>query len=119
MTKSISSMIGINSDRDIQEEIGIGLLGVGCGVGIWASCNSSIFSLRNFTKTETDIANARKGMNIGIFLTGILSLGVILGYGKKGIVPGIITFLTGLGFYAYYEMTLREFQAKIDAGETL
>ena len=119
MAKTISSLLGISNNRDIQEELGIGLLGIGCGVGIWASSNSSIFSLRNFVKNESDMANARKGMNIGIFLTGILSLGIVLGYGRKGIISGAFTLLTGLGFYLYYEATLREFQAKLDAGELL
>ena len=104
-------------NKEKREEIGIALLGVAGGVSMWAASNSSIFALRNFTKTETDIENARKGMNIGLFLTSILGLGIWMGYGKKGVIPALLTVGTGIGFYAYYEKTLREFEEKISNGE--
>ena len=96
-----------------REEVGIALLGVAGGVSMWAASNSSIFALRNFTKTETDIENARKGMNIGLFLTSLLGIGIAMGYGKKGVIPGVLTVATGAGFYLYYDHTLREFEEKI------
>lgn len=101
-----------------KEVIGTSILGLTLATSIWAAMNSSVYSVRNFTKTDKDDINARKSMNIGLGAVILSSLAFPLLYGKKGTMPGVITSATGVLFYLYYDYTLRELKYEREQGIT-
>jgi hypothetical protein len=49
----------------------------------------------------------------------VLGAGLALAYGKKGLWPGILTALTGVGLYGAYEYTLRKAHQNNPDGKTM
>lgn len=99
-----------------KEMIGTSILGLTLATSIWAAMNSSVYSVRNFTKSDKDELNARKAMNLGLGTVALSSLAFPFLYGKKGTMPGIVTATTGLLFYLYYDYTLRELKYEREQG---
>jgi len=88
-----------------SDQIGLALLGVMGAFGAWSSVNPSFFTIREFS-TQQSAANVRFGMKIGVVLNALLGAGLALAYGKRGVLPGVVTAATGVGLYAMYEWTL-------------
>lgn len=85
--------------------VGLSLLGTTSAASIWSATNPSVFTISQFT-TEQSKENARLGMNIGLGLNGILTAGLYFAYGKKGVLPAVLTGLTSIGLYFLYEHLL-------------
>lgn len=90
-----------------KEEIGLSLLGSISAFSIHSAVNPSFFTIKAFA-TENHEENIRFGMNVGLILNGILSGGILLAYGKKGMIPALITGATGVGLYIAYDQMLKE-----------
>lgn len=91
-----------------KEEAGLGILGITGASALWSWGNSSIFSIRNFVKTERDKVNAYYGMDLSLALIVLFSLSLYFLYGEHGEIPALITFLSGLAYYVIYDMELRK-----------
>lgn len=87
------------------QSVGLALLGSTSAFSIWSAANPSVFTVSQFS-TEQSKENARLGMNIGLGLDVALSVGIWLAYGKKGLIPALLTGATGVGLYALYEHLL-------------
>lgn len=85
--------------------VGLALLGSTSAFSIWSAANPSVFTVSQFS-TEQSKKNARLGMDIGVGLCAALSAGLFLAYGKKGVLPAILTGATGAGLYLLYEHLL-------------
>lgn len=85
--------------------VGLSLLGTTSAASIWSATNPSVFTISQFTTAQSK-ENARLGMNIGLGLNGVLTAGLYFAYGKKGLLPAILTGVTSVGLYFLYEHLL-------------
>lgn len=88
-------------------EIGLSLLGSISAFSIWSAVNPSFFTIKAFMKEE-QVSNVRFGMNVGMALIAMLSVALLLAYGKKGKIPAIITGVTGVGLWFSYDRMVKK-----------
>jgi len=91
-----------------KEEAGLAILGMTGASALWSWGNSSIFTIRNFVHTDQDKKNAYYGMDLSLSLIVLFSLALYFLYGKHGEIPALITFISGLAYYAIYDLELKK-----------
>lgn len=97
--------------------IGLALLGVISEFSIWSALNPSYYTIKAFLKPE-QIPNMRFGMDLGLVLTGVLSAGLYLAYGKKAALPALITAGTGAGLWISYDQMIKKAMVEKDTGSS-
>jgi len=91
-----------------KEEAGLAILGITGASALWSWGNSSIFTIRNFVNNDEARKNAYYGMNLSISLIVLFSLALYFLYGEHGMIPALITFISGLAYYAIYDLELKK-----------
>jgi hypothetical protein len=90
-------------------QIGLTILGTISAFSVWSALSPSFFTIKKFADEEDESSTRalRFGMKMGMILDILLGVGLYLGYGKKGLWPGIATAATGVGLWTTYDQILK------------